>query len=86
MMKFSKDDVTQYLKIVRDDNPIHNHIVPGQMVVQKVLQDYGVQNMACNVRYKQPMYINEPLNVYQEGYSFVVKNEQGVVKVKMIVV
>lgn len=85
-MKFSADAVAQYLKIVRDDNPIHDHVVPGQMIVQKVLQDYGMQNMTCNVRYKQPVYINEPLNVYQESYSFVVKNEQGVVKVKMIVV
>ncbi|UXR78606.1 MULTISPECIES: hypothetical protein [unclassified Staphylococcus] len=85
-MKFSSDAVAQYLKIVRDDNPIHDHVVPGQMIVQKVLQDYGMQNMACNVRYKQPVYINEPLNVYQESDSFVVKNEQDVVKVKIIVV
>ncbi|MDO5375079.1 MAG: hypothetical protein Q4F01_02735 [Staphylococcus rostri] len=85
-MKFSTDDVAQYLKIVRDDNPIHTHIVPGQMIVQKVLQDYGMQNISCNVRYKQPVYINEPLNVYQYSNGFVVKNEQDVVKVKIIVV
>lgn len=85
-MKFSTDDVAQYLKIVRDDNPIHAHIVPGQMIVQKVLRDYGMQNISCNVRYKQPVCINEPLNVYQDSNGFVVKNEQDVVKVKIIVV
>ncbi|MCS4486545.1 hypothetical protein [Staphylococcus americanisciuri] len=84
-MKFSVGDVAQYLKIVRDDNPIHNQIVPGQMIVQKVLRDYGMQNISCNIRYKQPVYINEPLNVYQDSEGFVVKNEQGIVKLNIVV-
>lgn len=82
-MKFSAEAVAQYLELVRDENPIHDEIVPGQMIVQKVLQQYGEQHMSCKVSYKQPVYINETLTVQETGNSIVVVGENKVVKVEL---
>jgi hypothetical protein len=32
-----------YLKLINDQNPIHAHIVPGQMIVQMALQSQRLQ-------------------------------------------
>ena len=33
---FNRKIVEQYLAIVGDENPIHEYIVPGQLIVEKV--------------------------------------------------
>lgn len=35
-MVFNREIVEQYLAIVDDENPIHEYIVPGQLIVEKV--------------------------------------------------
>ena len=82
-MKFSAEAVAQYLELVRDANPIHDEIVPGQMIVQKVLQQYGEQCTSCEVSYKQPVYINETLTVQEAGNSIAVIGDNKVLKVEL---
>lgn len=32
-MEFKREEVRQYVALVRDENPLHPEIVPGQLVV-----------------------------------------------------
>ncbi len=34
MIQILPNDVEQYLRLVKDENPLHRQIVPGQMIVQ----------------------------------------------------
>ena len=37
MIQILPNDVERYLRLVKDENPLHQHIVPGQMIVQIAL-------------------------------------------------
>ncbi len=59
MMCFSTEDVQHYLALVNDTNPIHTDIVPGQLVVQYVCVEAGVEPIA--VRYKNTIAVDEQI-------------------------
>ncbi|PTJ61817.1 hypothetical protein [Mammaliicoccus sciuri] len=58
-MKFDISLVNKYLTIIHDSNPIHQEIVPGQLVCEWLLEDVEWQHYT--VRYKNPIYIDESL-------------------------
>ncbi|MDR9832207.1 hypothetical protein [Staphylococcus coagulans] len=64
-MKFSLEAVKNYVNIVEDDNPIHVHIVPGQMVVEMVWHLLKWQPKVYKVKYQQPIHVDEPLEIRQ---------------------
>lgn len=49
-MTFNHELVTRYLKLVNDNNPIHNHIVPGQLIVEKAF-------LICKVKWLSLIHI-----------------------------
>lgn len=42
-MKFNEIWINEYLALVNDDNPIHNEIVPGQLVSQMMLMAMSLE-------------------------------------------
>ncbi|HHU6750308.1 TPA: hypothetical protein ACUI23_000992 [Staphylococcus pseudintermedius] len=63
-MYFSKEDVQYYLELVNDANPIHTDIVPGQLVVQYVCVEAGVEPIS--VRYKNPIAVDEQVTWHRD--------------------
>ena len=58
-MVFNRKIVEQYLAIVGDENPIHEYIVPGQLIVEKVFSMMDDQWASYKVKYVQTTDINE---------------------------
>lgn len=79
-MRFSEEAVRHYLKIVQDDNPIHEQIVPGQMVVEQVWREVDRQPSQYNVKYRRPVNIDEVLDVQEDARMIRVIGEQGAEK------
>ncbi|MBT2831287.1 hypothetical protein HIR68_10350 [Staphylococcus coagulans] len=67
-MKFSLEAVKNYVNIVEDDNPIHVHIVPGQMVVEMVWHLLKWQPKVYKVKYQQPIRVDEQLEIRQMAH------------------
>lgn len=62
-MKFSQSQVDQYLTIVNDQNPLHNTIVPGQLVVDCVMNECGIEWQRYKVKYLQTIGVDEVVDV-----------------------
>lgn len=48
-MKFNEIWINEYLALVNDDNPIHNEIVPGQLVSQMMLMAMSIEANQCQI-------------------------------------
>ncbi len=48
-MKFNEIWINEYLALVNDDNPIHNEIVPGQLVSQMMLMAMSLETTRCKL-------------------------------------
>ena len=44
-MKISIEIIKEYLVLVNDMNPIHNDIVPGQLVCEIAFEELNIQNI-----------------------------------------
>ncbi|SCU16905.1 Uncharacterised protein [Staphylococcus aureus] len=51
------------MALVNDDNPIHNEIVPGQLVSQMMLMAMSLETNQCQINYVKPILIGSPPNV-----------------------
>ena len=51
MLSINAKEINTYLKLINDQNPIHAHIVPGQMIVQMALQSQRLQWTSYRVKY-----------------------------------
>ena len=78
-MKFDISLVNQYLSIIHDSNPIHQEIVPGQLVCEWLLEEVEWQHFT--VRYKNPIYIDETLEKSLQDNKIKCINAQGMVKI-----
>ena len=59
---FNREIVEQYLAIVDDENPIHEYIVPGQLIVEKVFSMMDDQWASYKIKYVQTTDINETID------------------------
>ncbi|PNZ67103.1 hypothetical protein E2556_10685 [Staphylococcus croceilyticus] len=84
-MKFSQSQVNQYLTIVNDQNPLHNTIVPGQLVADYVMNECGVEWQNYKIKYFQTIYIDEVIAFFVRSENeIVVCSEENGVKLVII--
>ena len=84
-MVFNRKIVEQYLAIVGDENPIHEYIVPGQLIVEKVFSMMDDQWASYKVKYVQTTDINELIDFeVVEKERIIVSNKVNGVKLVII--
>lgn len=72
MLSINAKEINTYLKLINDQNPIHTHIVPGQMIVQMALQSQRLQWTSYRVKYIETVGINELIQFQMVSESIVV--------------
>ncbi|HEH8547912.1 TPA: hypothetical protein SH346_002618 [Staphylococcus aureus] len=83
-MKFNEIWINEYLALVNDDNPIHNEIVPGQLVSQMILMAMSIEANQCQINYVKPILINENIEFIEEHeQEMIAINDDGEIKVKI---
>ncbi|OHP67622.1 hypothetical protein HMPREF2715_04155 [Staphylococcus sp. HMSC062A01] len=84
-MVFNRKIVEQYLAIVADENPIHEYIVPGQLIVEKVFSMMDDQWSSYKIKYVQTTDINELIDFeVVENERIIVSNKANEVKLVII--
>ncbi|MBE5667216.1 hypothetical protein HU002_09985 [Staphylococcus sp. SS251] len=84
-MRFNQALVNEYLTLVNDDNPIHNEIVPGQLVGQMMLMSMSLEANQCQINYIKPILINENIEfIEQNEQDIIAINDDGEIKIKII--
>jgi hypothetical protein len=61
MIHITKQFVDDYLSLIDDRNPIHDQIVPGQLVVEIILSQLNLDWKYYEVKYVNPISINEEI-------------------------
>lgn len=61
MIQITKQFVETYLSLIDDQNPIHDHIVPGQLVVEIIISQLNLDWKYYEVKYVNPISINEEI-------------------------
>jgi hypothetical protein len=61
MIHITKQFVDDYLSLIDDQNPIHDQIVPGQLVVEIILSQLNLNRKYYEVKYVNPISINEEI-------------------------
>lgn len=85
MIQILPNDVEQYLRLVKDENPLHRQIVPGQMIVQLALIYNELNWKSYKINYVEPVDIYEFLQFNLESkHKLVVKNNHNKVKVAIL--
>ncbi|CAM4147763.1 hypothetical protein CD116_12150 [Staphylococcus schweitzeri] len=83
-MKFNEIWVNEYLALVDDGNPIHNKIVPGQLVSQMMLMTKSLEVNQCQINYVKPILINENIEfIEQSEQEIIAINDDGEIKIKI---
>ncbi|HEI5079470.1 TPA: hypothetical protein SJE22_001257 [Staphylococcus aureus] len=83
-MKFNEIWINEYLALVNDDNPIHNEIVPGQLVSQMMLMAMPLEANQCQINYVKPILINENIKFIEEHEQEIIAiNDDGEIKIKI---
>ncbi|HDC5182950.1 TPA: hypothetical protein O8092_001577 [Staphylococcus aureus] len=83
-MKFNEIWINEYLALVNDDNPIHNEIVPGQLVSQMMLMAMSLEAKQCQINYVKPILINENIKFIEEHEQEIIAiNDDGEIKIKI---
>lgn len=83
-MKFNEIWINEYLALVNDDNPIHNEIVPGQLVSQMMLMPMSLETNQCQINYVKPILINENIEfIEQHEQEIIAINDDGEIKIKI---
>ncbi|HLR19087.1 MAG TPA: hypothetical protein VK115_04145 [Staphylococcus sp.] len=82
MIQITPEQVEVYLKIINDQNPLHQYIVPGQMVVQLALRNKKVEWQSYKVNYIAPVEVYEMLQFeHTESEQLHVKNKENEIKI-----
>ncbi|CZQ74746.1 Uncharacterised protein [Staphylococcus aureus] len=72
------------MALVNDDNPIHNEIVPGQLVSQMMLMAMSLEAGQCQINYVKPILINENIEfIEQHEQEMIAINDDGEIKIKI---
>ncbi|HFN9360717.1 TPA: hypothetical protein ACHHSZ_001691 [Staphylococcus aureus] len=83
-MKFNEIWINEYLALVNDDNPIHNEIVPGQLVSQMMLMAMSLEADQRQINYVKPILINENIEfIEQHEQEIIAINDDGEIKIKI---
>ncbi len=83
-MKFNEIWINEYLALVNDDNPIHNEIVPGQLVSQMMLMAMSLEANQRQINYVKPILINENIEfIEQHEQEIIAINDDGEIKIKI---
>ncbi|CYF47651.1 hypothetical protein [Staphylococcus aureus] len=83
-MKFNEIWINEYLALVNDDNPIHNEIVPGQLVSQMMLMAMSLETNQCQINCVKPILINENIEfIEQHEQEIIAINDDGEIKIKI---
>lgn len=84
-MTFNNELVTQYLKLLKDHNPIHTHIVPGQLIVEKAFLICKVNWEKYSIKYLQTTVVDEFVGFLMVSESkIIVKNERNEIKITIV--
>ncbi|MBF7017801.1 hotdog family protein [Staphylococcus durrellii] len=63
MTQITKQFVEKYLALVDDQNPIHDCIVPGQLVLEVIFSKLELDWKYYEVKYMSPISINEEITI-----------------------
>ncbi|MDT3959172.1 hypothetical protein [Staphylococcus kloosii] len=61
MTHITKQFVDDYLSLIDDHNPIHDKIVPGQLVVELIFSQLNLDWKCYEVKYVNPISIKEEI-------------------------
>ncbi|MDG0842891.1 hypothetical protein M4L39_05500 [Staphylococcus equorum] len=82
MIQITAEQVNDYLELIHDQNPVHQRIVPGQMIVQLALTNKKLAWTSYKVKYVASVEINETLDIEPvTNEKVVVSNQSGDVKI-----
>lgn len=82
MFELNLKQVSEYLTLINDHNPVHKQIVPGQMVVQIALTKEKVNWSAYKVKYVESIEISEVIKVkIEKPNKLIILNENDKIKI-----
>ncbi|WP_323702811.1 hypothetical protein [Mammaliicoccus sp. Dog046] len=78
-MIFNSEYVHNYLNLINDQNPVHDEVVPGQLVCEWLL--LGIEWPSYTIQYKKSIYMGEKLfkDIQKDHIKCV--NEYGELKI-----
>ncbi len=71
------------MALVNDDNPIHNEIVPGQLVSQMMLMAMSLETNQCQINYVKPIKSSGILGFRSTTQQRIAINDDGEIKIKI---
>lgn len=84
MFELNLKQVSEYLTLINDYNPVHKQIVPGQMVVQIALTKEKVNWSAYKVKYVESIEISEVIKVkIEKSNKLIILNENDKIKINI---
>ena len=82
MFELNIKQVSEYLSLINDPNPVHKQIVPGQMVVQIALTKTKVNWSSYKVKYVESIEISEVIKVkFEKPNKLITLNENDKIKI-----
>ncbi|SCU13711.1 Uncharacterised protein [Staphylococcus xylosus] len=82
MFKLNLKQVSEYLTLINDRNPVHKQIVPGQMLVQIALTKAKVNWSSYKVKYVESIEISEVIKVkFEKPNKLIILNENDKIKI-----
>ncbi|PTL09155.1 hypothetical protein BUZ15_09405 [Staphylococcus gallinarum] len=85
MIQIAKNEVLDYLQLVHDKNPIHQQLVPGQMVVEIAKLSLNISWTNYKIKYVEPVEINESIQFeLAEVGHVIVSNSDKRVKIHFL--
>lgn len=76
-MEFKREEVRRYVALVRDENPLHPEIVPGQLVVERLWSTLNRTPTYYQVKYRKPVYVDTQYTIEQNDQYIVLKSVTG---------
>lgn len=76
-MEFKREEVRQYVALVKDENPLHPEIVPGQLVVERLWSTLKRVPSHYEVKYKKPVHVDTQYTIEQKDQHVVLKSVTG---------
>lgn len=84
MFELNLEQVREYLTLINDHNPVHEQIVPGQMVVQIALTKAKVNWSSYKVKYVESIEISEVIKVkLEKPNKLIILNENNKIKIRI---
>ncbi|MCI2954568.1 hypothetical protein [Staphylococcus caprae] len=65
-MKISNELIETYLSLVNDKNPVHNKIVPGQLVCEIAFSELNIHWDNYKIKYLRPIDIHDDIRFFVE--------------------